>query len=165
MKKIKKVFFVTLAVYLIAIIVVNQWSTIEEVEDLYKIKFISYKKGDYGFWFWNNYDRELQSDNPDFGNLYLKEEYCRNLPKKIQLGKSYVVYMFKYQAHTWKDFFLFGTKYDYAITSFITSTSKNIDETFSEELKNRNKEFLYGTLLIIGFIVLRSLYVKKFKNK
>ena len=30
---------------------------------------------------------------------------------------------------------------------------------------NRNKEFLYGTLLIIGFIVLRSLYVKKFKNK
>ena len=43
MKKIKKVFFVTLAVYLIAIIVVNQWSTIEEVEDLYKIKFISYK--------------------------------------------------------------------------------------------------------------------------
>ena len=40
MKKIKKVFFVTLTVYLIAIIVVNQWSTADPVEDLYKIKFI-----------------------------------------------------------------------------------------------------------------------------
>ena len=165
MKKIKKVFFVTLAVYLTAIIVVNQWSIHVQRTELHKIKVKSCKTGDYGSWYSSRFNHEIIIENSTLGNLYYNDNYFGNLPINIEAGKKYVVYMYKYQAHTWKDFFLLGTKYDYAITSFITSTSKNIDETFSEELKNRNKEFLYGILLIIGFIVLRSLYVKKFKNK
>ena len=165
MKKIKKVFFVTLAVYLTAIIVVNQWSIHVQRTELHKIKVKSCKTGDYGSWYSSRFNHEIIIENSTLGNLYYNDNYFGNLPINIEVGKKYVVYMYKYQAHTWKDFFLFGTKYDYVITLFVTSKSKSIDEIYSEEEKKTGiLGYIYALLIIIGYAAI-SIFIDKRLNK
>lgn len=114
MKKISSYFFCILFLYFLLAILKNNFDT-DDYGAFEKIKFTSLEKGEFSLF--GNYDLRVKSSNSYYGWIYISSK-CLNFPKELILDREYSVHIFKFQAHSWSDFFKLGTRYDCKITKF-----------------------------------------------
>jgi hypothetical protein len=118
--KLKQYFIALLILYILAIIIKNTFDTDTFDGDLTKISFSSVEKCDFGIL--PKFDLKAISTNPKHGEIYILSK-CTNCPSEIHTNKEYNVYLKKFRAHSWLDFFKFGTKYDYKIYKFANNNN------------------------------------------
>ena len=150
---------VILLAYFFVLFSVDRWYTFMADEELHKIQFQSEEKGAFSTRNWNFKQRYLSTDE-QLGWIYLDRDKMNDAhtPENIELNKTYVVNLSKIQAHSWTDFFLLGTQYDYELESFFPGQKQayEVDEIFAqaEEQQAGFMDYIWGVGFFIIFLLL-----------